>query len=188
MSDASSSKLLGAVLAGGRSTRFGSDKAAALLGGSTLLDHAVAGLAPHVHMVAICGRIVPGKLSLADRPRPDMGPLGGIAGALRHAAHHGFDGVLTTGCDMPVFPTALARALIGDRPATLIDQPLAGFWPARLADALDAWLAGDGDRSIRGWGRHVGAMAVEMPGPALPNVNRVEDLAELARLRNDGTA
>src|SRR3546814_3555756 len=40
-------KTLGAVLAGGRSSRFGSDKALAMLGGRTLLDHAQAALRPH---------------------------------------------------------------------------------------------------------------------------------------------
>ena len=35
----------GVILAGGRSSRFGSDKLAARLGDRTLLDHAIAGVA-----------------------------------------------------------------------------------------------------------------------------------------------
>src|SRR3546814_5020197 len=80
-SDVCSSDLtLGAVLAGGRSSRFGSDKALAMLGGRTLLDHAQAALRPHCDALIVVGR---GE-GLADWPQPDMGPLGGVAGALRH--------------------------------------------------------------------------------------------------------
>ena len=92
--------VLGAVLAGGRSSRFGSDKALALLNGRTLLDHAIAAISPHIGQVVVCGRAG----GLADRPQRDMGPLGGLNAALHHAVDHGFAGVLTTGCDMPVYP------------------------------------------------------------------------------------
>src|SRR3546814_7027451 len=64
-------RLLGAVLAGGRSSRFGSDKALAMLDGRTLLDHAAAALGAHVETVVICGRHVPGMTGLADRPRSE---------------------------------------------------------------------------------------------------------------------
>src|SRR3546814_20571783 len=74
-------RLLGAVLAGGRSSRFGSDKALAMLDGRTLLDHAAAALGAHVETVVICGRHVPGMTGLADRPAADMGPLGGLNAA-----------------------------------------------------------------------------------------------------------
>ncbi|HUD93170.1 molybdenum cofactor guanylyltransferase [Sphingobium sp.] len=168
--------ILGAVLAGGRSSRFGSDKAMALLDGKTLLDHAMAGLAPHVTEVVICGR----EGGLTDRPRPDMGPLGGLNAALHHALSHGFTGVLTTGCDMPFYPADLPAALIGDKAAILQGQQLLGWWPATLAFELDAHLGEENDRSIRGWLERVRARVVEMPGLALPNINRPEDLVNLA--------
>jgi molybdopterin-guanine dinucleotide biosynthesis protein A len=166
---------LGAVLAGGRSSRFGSDKAMALLDGKTLLDHARAGLALHVTQMVICGR----EDGLADRPYPDMGPLGGLNAALHHARSHGFVGVLTTGCDMPYYPAALPAALIGDDAAALLDQPLLGWWPATLAVELDTHLAEENSRSIRGWLERIGARTVDMPGLILPNINRPEDLARL---------
>ena len=163
--------ILGAVLAGGRSRRFGSDKAMALLNGRTLLGHAMAALAPHVAMVVICGR----DGGLADRPQADLGPLGG----LHHAAAQGFAGVLTTGCDMPVYPAELPAALIGAGAAVLEGQQLLGWWPAVLAPELDAHLAEENDRSIRGWLARVNARVVQMPGLVLPNINRPEDLAAL---------
>ena len=167
--------ILGAVLAGGRSRRFGSDKAMALLNGRTLLDHAMAALAPHVATVVICGR----DGGLADRPLADLGPLGGLNAALHHAAAQGFAGVLTTGCDMPVYPAELPAALIGPGAAVLEGQQLLGWWPAGLAPELDAHLAEENDRSIRGWLARVDARVVQIPGLVLPNINRPEDLAAL---------
>lgn len=171
-------RLLGAVLAGGRSTRFGSDKALALMpDGRTLIDHAVAAIAPHVEAVVVCGRSVEGLTGLADRPAADMGPLGGLNAALHYARSQGYDAVLTTGCDMPVYPAALVEALVGDSGAVLKGQQLAGFWPAGLADEMDAHLGEENNRSIFGWIERVGARVVERPELLLPNINRPEDLA-----------
>jgi len=173
-------RLLGAVLAGGRSSRFGSDKALALLAdGRTLLEHAAAAIAPHVEAVVICGRTAEGMTGLADRPAPDMGPLGGLNAALHHAVSQGYDAVLTTGCDMPLYPAALAEALIGEGASVLKGQQLAGYWPAPLATELDAHLAEKNNRSIYGWLDRIGARIVERPDIVLHNINRPEDLAGL---------
>lgn len=171
-------RLLGAVLAGGRSSRFGSDKALARLpDGRTLLDHAIASLSPHVATMVVCGRSHDGITGLADRPAADLGPLGGLNAALHHALERGFDAVLTTGCDMPVYPATLAAALTGAGSAILRDQPLLGHWPATLAPLLDVHLAARNNRSIFGWLDRVQARIVELPGLVLPNINRPEDLA-----------
>ena len=178
-------RLLGAVLAGGRSSRFGSDKALAMMpDGRTLLDHALAAIAPHVDAVVVCGRQVEGRVGLADRPAADMGPLGGLNAALHHALAEGYDAVLTTGCDMPVYPEGLARTLIGDGAAVLMGQPLAGFWPASLAGALDAHLGEENNRSIRGWLARIGGREIVRPDWVLPNVNRPEDLDKLTSSRS----
>lgn len=169
-------RLLGAVLAGGQSRRFGSDKALALLHGHSLLHHAVLCLGRHVEAVVVCGRQMEGLTGLADRPSPDMGPLGGLNAALHHAAAQGFDAVLTTGCDMPVYPEALAEALTGPDAVVLKGQPLIGYWPASLARELDLHLSEDNNRSIHGWIERIGARTLERPDILLPNINRPEDL------------
>ena len=68
-------RLLGAVLAGGRSSRFGSDKAEALLHGRSLLDHAIEALSAQCDSVIVVGREHHGTPSIPDRPRPDLGRL-----------------------------------------------------------------------------------------------------------------
>ena len=67
---------IGAILAGGRSERFGSDKAEARLDGRRLIDWVADALAPQVTQIVFCGRDEPGRHCLADRPESGIGPLG----------------------------------------------------------------------------------------------------------------
>ena len=93
--------VLGVVLAGGQSTRFGSDKALAEWRGQTLLDRAVATLAQQCDAVIVAGRAEAPAPIVPDRPRPGMGPLAGLNGALHHALAHGYDAVLSVPVDRP---------------------------------------------------------------------------------------
>lgn len=168
-------RLLGAVLAGGQSRRFGSDKALAHWRGRTLADHVAAALSTHVEEVVICGRGLP------DRPAPGLGPLGGINAALAHAAAHGFDRVLVAPCDTPLLnEPLLARLAAIEGAAFLTDLPVIGSWPATLGPQLDDWLATGGDRSVRAWARAVGATPLVVATGEVPmNVNTTGDLARL---------
>lgn len=177
-------RILGAVLAGGRASRFGSDKALALLDGKPLIGHAVAGLRRHAQAVVVCGREWPYMTCLADRPEPGQGPLGGLNAALHHARLHGFDAVITTGCDMPDFPDAAAQALLDGAGAAILDRHhLAALWPADLADRLDRHMADTPDRSLFGWIARVRPRVVTLPGIVMPNINHVGELDALAHAR-----
>lgn len=174
--------ILGAVLAGGRSSRFGGDKAAAMLGERALMDHALAALGPHCGALVVAGRAWPGIATVADRPRADMGPLGGLAGALHHAAAIGARAVLSIGCDTPMLPTALLVGLAKREDAAFVASlPVIGIWPSALARPLEMFVATDPRRSIRGWAAACGAAAVDS-GP-LANVNTPADLAVLSAER-----
>ena len=162
--------ILGAVLAGGQSSRFGSDKALAALGGRTLLVRAVAALEAQCD-----GVIVVGRGDVSDRPRPGMGPLGGINAALHHAASHGYGEVLTCGVDCGGLGPD-ARAQLAPAPAYVADQPVIGLWPASAAPALDAFLATDAKHSMRAFAAMIGARPVTLSAKTA-NINTREDLA-----------
>ncbi len=91
----------GVVLAGGRSSRMGRDKALIEVDGRTLLDRALDKLEPHVQELLVIGD--PGKYGhvgpfvFAD-DIPGVGPLGGILTAMRYASN---DRLLVLACDMP---------------------------------------------------------------------------------------
>ena len=176
-------RLLGAVLAGGQSRRVGADKALAELDDRPLIAHAAAALAPHVDIVAICGRAFGAYLALPDRPAPGLGPLGGLAAALRYAADHGFDAVLSIGCVVPALPAARVEALLAiGAPVAARALPIYGLWCADAADLLDAHLATSDDRSVRTWLAACGGRWLE-GDIGLANINTPDDLAALIARR-----
>lgn len=173
----SAASVLGAVLAGGRSSRFGSDKALAQVAGETLLARSVATLAAQCDAVVVVGRDEAPAPTVADRPAPDMGPLGGIAGALHHAATHGYGAVLTCAVDSYGLGPS-ARSELGEAPAFCVSQPVIGIWPVSALGAVDAILAGEGRHSLRAFVSRIGARAVTLSRePA--NINTPADLAEI---------
>ncbi len=170
--------ILGAVLAGGRATRFGSDKAVALWNGAPLIDHVIARLTTAVCGIIVCGRVHNGTISVADRPAPDLGPLGGLNAALHHGASNGYDRVITVPCDTPLLDEALLSALrSAEGEAFLVDMPVIGKWCCDGASLLDELLRSGGDRSMRSWTSLRAAAPLFHPAP--PNINCRADLEAL---------
>ncbi len=170
--------ILGAVLAGGRSTRYGSDKAVALWHGVQLVDHVIGRLATVAAAIVVCGREHSGANWIVDRPGPDLGPLGGLNAALHHAAAGGFEWVITAPCDTPELDGGLLSILAAARgDAFLVGMPVIGCWRSSRAALLDEHLRSSGDRSMRSWARLVDAVSLDHPSP--PNVNFPVDLESL---------
>lgn len=168
--------MLGVVLAGGLSSRFGSDKALAELGGMSLLDRAVAGLGRWCETVIVAGREAAPVETVPDWPRAGMGPLGGVAAGLRYARSNGFESVLTCGVDSVDLPGDLDQ-LLAQPPAFLASQPVVGHWPVSAQTAIERILDGSGRHSMRAFAEAVGAREVQLEAkPA--NINTPEDLAE----------
>jgi len=173
--------ILGVVLAGGQSSRFGSDKALAELDGRTLIARAVDALSGLCEYVVVVGRAQAPAPTLPDWPHEGMGPLGGLAAALHHARDEGYETVLSCGVDSVDLPDNLLD-LLGHAPACLAAQPVVGLWPASAAAEIEAILTGDGRHSMKRFAEVIGARAVELPvAPA--NINTPADLAALEKRR-----
>lgn len=167
-------KILGAILAGGQSRRFGSDKAQAVFEGKALLDHVADALRPQCAELVVAGREWPGIISIADIPENGQGPLGGLAGALDYAKRNGFDAVLSCGCDLLGLPDDLA-AQLGYAPAIFDELPIIGLWPADIAETLTIWMSDPANRSVYRFADHIGARRLPTPA-SITNVNRAFDL------------
>ncbi len=166
-------RVLGAVLAGGQSSRFGSDKALALLGAVTLLERAVAALAGQCDAVIVAGA----PHGITDWPAAGLGPLGGVAAALRGAK--GYDAVLTCGVDTLGLPDDLLGRL-SPTPAYLEAQPIVGLWPVAALSTLEAMMSEGSNLAVRAFAERIGARAVKLD--AIPaNVNSREDLEAMER-------
>lgn len=168
--------VLGAILAGGASRRFGSDKAQALIGDLTLLEHACAALAPQVDDLVLCGRKSQVMRWLPDRPSFGLGPLGGLSAALADGAGRGFNAVVSVPVDVFPLPVDLVHCVEGNGACVLRSQFLVGYWPVHLYSLLEEHLA-SGERSMRSWIERTKADTIDDSMWRLRNVNRPADLA-----------
>ena len=169
--------ILGVVLAGGQSTRFGSDKALAELGGQTLLARAVDTLTGFCEYVVVAGREMAPAPTIPDWPRPAMGPLAGIAAALRLAQDESYEAVLSCGVDSVQLPDNLIE-LLTPGPAYLEDQPVVGLWPTGAALTVEHILESEGRHSMLAFAEAVGARPVKTNSKSA-NINTLADLASL---------
>ena len=108
--------ILGVVLAGGQSRRFGRDKAAAQLGGRRLIELVSARAGPQTDALAISGRNYGLGLPVIPDITVSEGPLTGVLSALQWAGDAGFSAMVTFSCDAPFFPLDMVRRLKRDFP------------------------------------------------------------------------
>ena len=142
-----------AVLAGGRSQRYGRDKAMAPYHGRPLATWVLASLAHAEERFLVANRPYPllGVPRVGDRVR-GAGPLGGLHAALLHAR---CDWVALAACDLPALTPdywrlLLARAWSCDAVAVHDDgrlEPLAALYHRRLLGEVEARLA-RGDHAL----------------------------------------
>lgn len=139
--------IAGVVLAGGRSRRFGRDKARELLGGRPLIAWTLGALGPASSRLAVNG---PADLAAAldlpcvtDIVPGQTGALAGIAAALAWASSEDCSHCLTAPCDTPFLPPDLGPRLamaIGGKPVVAARarrrHPLCGLWRTDMAGPL----------------------------------------------------
>jgi molybdenum cofactor guanylyltransferase len=186
----------GLVLAGGRSVRFGGEKAAAELEGKPLLLWAVERLTAACSAVAVNARQdteaerLAGDLPvLHDRAGDPDGPLAGVRAGLEWAADGGASFLAVSPCDAPllpddIFPRLIAAARIhGAAVAETPDgvQPQIAVWPVSALSLLENALAGGAHPPTWRTLQAIGAEPVRFDdASAFANVNTREDLAALA--------
>jgi molybdopterin-guanine dinucleotide biosynthesis protein A len=175
-------RLTGILLVGGASTRFGSPKALALLGGETLADRAWRVLGD-----ACDERIAVGKrddnIELRFRVLDDgtevRAPIAGVVAGL-HAAANELCVVLPVDC--PLVDAELLRVLAvgcaGADAAVPQTGPLPGAYRRTALPALQRRLAAE-RLSLRGALDDLDTRVVELDESRLANVNTVADLQRL---------
>jgi molybdopterin-guanine dinucleotide biosynthesis protein A len=187
----------GVVIAGGRSVRFGGEKAAALLAGVPLVIRAARRLQACCPLVAVNARPGSEAEALARRDGlpvihdmagdPD-GPLAGVRAGLLWAAALGARAIAVSPCDAPLLPDDLFARLIAQAGAGAAmaetsegRQPLTAVWPLSALPALADALRGGAHPPTWRLLDSLGAKRVLFEPPqAFANLNTREDLARLA--------
>lgn len=180
---------LAVILAGGRSSRMGRDKAFVTLAGTPLIEHALTRLAPQVERVVINSNADPAQFArykvpvVADALPGIAGPLAGIYTAL---ARWPDEDIVTVAIDLPFIPADLVANLRGrDGCACRYARPgarhaLAIWWAAHSHLALHDYLT-TGRRDLRGWLERHGAAVACTPDLAF-NMNTPDELGNAERM------
>jgi molybdenum cofactor guanylyltransferase len=148
----------GVVLAGGRSSRMGTSKAALEWHGSTLLYRTVGIVARAtggpVVVVRASGQELPDLprgTQVVDDPRQGKGPVQGIAAGLIALEGHA-EAVFISSTDMPFLHPAFIRGVlrvIEENAGTDVALPVARGYPQPLAAAYRVSLAAIAERLVR---------------------------------------
>ena len=170
------SPVSGIVLAGGRSSRFGGDKLAARVDGSTLLERAIAAVAAVSSEVVVV--LAPGDeralpaanvpIRRAIDPEPFGGPLVGLLAGLEAARE---PVTIVVGGDMPTLSPDVLQVLVrrlvaneGYDAAVLVGRgetrPLPCAVRNGAATQAARRLLGDGERSLKALIRSVSSLSI----------------------------
>lgn len=158
MADSAGVSRAGVVLAGGRSSRMGTPKAALEWHGSTLLRRTVGILdrvtGGRVVVVRAAGQELPplpDRVTVVDDPREGRGPVQGIAAGL--AALRGLaDIAFVSSTDMPFLHPAFVRQtlrVLEEQEATDVALPFARGYKQPLAAAYRVALAATAERLVK---------------------------------------
>jgi molybdopterin-guanine dinucleotide biosynthesis protein A len=178
----------GLILAGGRSRRFGEDKASYVVGGRTMLEHvyhAVRGVADQLYVsVRDSDAMLPIPVPVVVDRVVDSGPLGGLEAGLSAAST---PWVLVVACDMPFVTEGVLRRLVDacgpDESAVVArspdgrTQPLCACYNAEVLPVVRRALA-SGRLPIHELLKRLPRLTyVDVPAGALRNINAPADLA-----------
>jgi molybdenum cofactor guanylyltransferase len=190
------STIVGVVLAGGRSVRFGGEKAVALLEGRPLLQWAAERLLSVCEAVAINVRrgteaeAVAHSLALPtlyDAEGDAAGPLAGVKAGLIWAEQRGASALAVSPCDAPLLPDDLYTRLVeGDNDVAALaetpdgPQPLCALWPVAALAVVRECLAGGAHPPTWRTLERIGARRVFFENAeAFANVNTRADLVDV---------
>jgi molybdopterin-guanine dinucleotide biosynthesis protein A len=188
--------LLGAVLAGGESRRFGVDKARQVVAGLTLVERAARTLsAVFDEVVLVSSRGGLEGCSTIPDLRPGQGPLAGIEAALEHARQLGRRGAFVLACDLPLVTPAtvwaVARACSDvDAAAPARDgvpsiEPLCAAYRTTCLEEVGALLE-RGERATHRLFETLAVTIVSRPAAEFLNVNTVEDACRATSALGEG--
>ena len=193
--------ILGTVLAGGKSQRFGEDKSQILLADKILIDYILAEIIDEFNEVLIVSNnsirfTNYDKISLIGDIKKDLGPLGGVLSAMKWVKdqNKNYKWIATFPVDTPFFKKKILDQFINqidENESSLFfiksnntRHNIFGLWSMSLLDQLEDDLE-KGDRKVELWANSVGVKIINMEFPNQDpffNINTKEDLEQAKEL------
>ena len=199
------SNILGVVLAGGKSQRFGEDKCQVKLGGKLLIDYILSEIIDEFKEVLLISNNKikynnSNKISLVEDTKRGLGPLGGILTAMKWIKENNrnYKWISTFPSDTPFFKKKILNNFleeIKDYEGKLFfinsndtRHNIFGLWSIDLLESLEKDLD-NGERKVEMWANKIGVKSVNMKfenKDPFFNINTKEDLIKAEEyLEND---
>ena len=198
------SKILGVVLAGGKSLRFGEDKSQVKLNNKSLIDHILSEiLTEFKELLIVSNNSIKfnksEKISIIGDFKNNLGPLGGVLTAMKWIKDNNKDyhWISTFPTDTPFFKNQILKDFhdqINLKNGKLFfiksnntRHNIFGLWSIDLADKLEKDLE-NGDRKVEDWANKVGVNIIDMQfekNDPFFNINTKEDLEKAKDIFND---
>ena len=199
------SKILGTVLAGGKSVRLGMDKSQVKLADKLLIDYILSEIIEEFKEILIVANNSidfqkSNKISVIEDFKKDLGPLGGVFTAMKWIKDNNknYQWVSTFPTDSPFFKNKILKDFFNEiHPeesklffikSNNTRHNIFGLWSLELMNKLEEDL-NKGERKVEVWANSVGVKVINMDfGKNDPffNINTKEDLEKAkAKIGND---
>lgn len=196
--------ILGVVLAGGQSKRFGQDKSQVRLQGTVMIDYILSEIIDEFpEILIVSNNDIEFKkakhISKIEDYQKNVGPLGGVLTAMKWVkdSNKNYKWISTFPSDTPFFKKKLLHEFFNN--IKLNDSKLFfiksnntrhnifGLWSVELLDQLEDDVVNKGERKVETWADKVGVSTITInAGDTDPffNINTKEDLAKAEDILN----
>ena len=197
--------ILGTVLAGGKSQRFGEDKSQVKLANKLLIDYVLSEIIDQFKEVLIVSNNSINfqnseKITKIEDHEKGLGPLGGVLSAMKwiKANKRDYEWIATFPVDTPFFKKEILTDFIKNINFNESDlffiksnntrHNIFGLWSINLLDKLEKDLK-NGERKVELWANNTGVKIINMEfsnNDPFFNINTKEDLEKAEQiLKND---
>ena len=197
--------ILGAVLAGGKSQRFGEDKSQVMLEGKLLIDYILSEISSEFREILVVSNNKidfknSEKISRIEDFKKGLGPLGGVLSAMKWVKENNknYEWVSTFPADTPFFKKEILQKFYKEIEieksrlffikSNKTRHNIFGLWSIDLLDKLEEDL-NRGDRKVELWANSVGVKVIDMDFKNIDpffNINTKQDLEKAKeKLKND---
>ena len=195
----SENNILGVVLAGGKSKRFGEDKSTIKLNDKTLIEHTLDKIKSKLNKIIIVSndKVLKNYITINDCIDGQLGPLVGVLSAMKWIKdnNYSYNWIITFPCDTPFFNISIIDKFIE---ATKLNDSLLyfvksekkrhnifGLWSIKLIETLEKDIIENNHRKVEKWANKIGVKTINISYDNIDpffNINTREDLAEAEKI------
>ena len=197
-------KILGVVLAGGKSQRFGQDKSQVKLNGKILIDYILSEIIDEFKEILIVTNqsisfMKSEKITIIQDFKKGLGPLGGVLSAMKWIKDNNkeYRWISTFPSDTPFFTKKELKSFynnikIKNNKLFFIKDKntrhnIFGLWSLDLMDQLETDLY-NGERKVEIWANTIGVSTVNIEYKNINpffNINTKDDLEKAKKIKNN---